>query len=200
MFLEILAGTALLVFLVGVWLFLHRDPDFEIPVFSGYLSPASGEVCDIYPVKGNKQFIKKKENGITVFLDDAPWADTIVVIMMRPQDIHTQRAPVAGTITHVTHKDGTKKNAVFGNYHSATVENENVGYAIDGKKKCVVYAIAGLLARRIVPTVKVGKKVAQGERLGSIRFGSQVALVLPKTKLLVKLGDKVLVGRTKIAS
>lgn len=199
MYLAILAATTFVVLLIGLWLFLHRDPDFDTRKVPGYLSPADGVVCDIYKVEKKEQFIKKHSSGITAMLHDAPWAKQIVVIMMQPQHIHTQRSPVDGVITQVMHKPGLKMNAVFGDYRKATAENEHVAITITGKHQCKVYLIAGLLARRIKPTVKVKQKIVQGERIGSIAFGSQVAIVLPKATVRVKVGERVLVGRTEIA-
>lgn len=184
---------------IGVWLFLHRDPDIEIRRFDGYLSPADGLVADIIAVRDKKVAIPKKHHGITAFLTDAPWAKTIVVIMMRPEHIHTQRAPTDGRVSAVVHKSGTLKNAVFGDYRLATVENEHVAFTFSGKRPCKVYLIAGLLARRIKPRVIPNQLVAQGDRIGSIAFGSQVALVLPQCTLLVKEGQRVHVGATKVA-
>ncbi len=195
----LILGGALLIVLGAIWLYLHRNPAITITPFDGYLSPADGIVADIITVTSQSQKIPKKHHGITAFLKDAPWARTIVVIMMRPEHIHTQRAPVSGTITKVIHKAGTLQNAVFGDYRKATVENEHVAFTIVGKRPCKVYLVAGLLARRIKPTAKKGQQVKQGQVIGSIEFGSQVALVLPKTKILVKEGDRAHVGTTRIA-
>jgi len=63
----------------------------------------------------------------------------------------------------------------------------------------VVVQIAGLIARRIVCWVREGIKVAKGERLGLIRFGSRVEVFLPLgSTCLVKVGDKVKAGETPI--
>jgi len=60
--------------------------------------------------------------------------------------------------------------------------------------------IAGLIARRIVCWVKEGQRVQAGERIGLIRFGSQVDMVMPKeAKLRVKAGDFVTAGDTVLA-
>ena len=190
---------ALLLLLVGVWLFAHRDPDRTIIPFDGYLSPADGIVISVHQVKARRQKIKKKAHGITAFLDDFPQGSIIIVIMMKFWHVHTQRAPAKGIVESVLHKSGTFSNAVFGDYERATVENEHAAIRISGKRPCKIYLIAGLVARRINTIVQPKRIVQQGERIGSIAFGSQVSIVLPKTTVLVKKGDRVTAGITRIA-
>jgi phosphatidylserine decarboxylase precursor-related protein len=191
--------AVLIVLLVAGWLFAHRDPDRDIAPFDGYLSPADGIVIAIHEVKGDKQKIKKKAHGITAWLDDFPQGTTIVVIMMKFWHVHTQRAPADGVVQSTFHQDGTFANAVFGDYSKATVENEHAGMTFSGTRPSKVYLIAGLVARRITLAVKKNKKIKQGDRIGNIAFGSQVAIVLPKTKILVKKGQRVTAGVTKLA-
>jgi phosphatidylserine decarboxylase len=47
------------------------------------------------------------------------------------------------------------------------------GYEVSYKQ------IAGLLARRIVCAVKVGDRVQRGQRVGMIKFGSRVDVLMP---------------------
>lgn len=181
------------------WWFLHRDPDRVVEPFEGYLSPADGIVVGIHDAKA-EQRIEKGAHGITARLGDLPDARTVVVIMMKPWHVHTQRSPVTGRVKHTAHKGGTLLNAVFGDWQRATVENEHFSVTLAGERACKVYLVAGLLARRIVPVVRRGQHVLQGDRIGSIRFGSQVVLVLPHTdELLVRLGDRVTAGVTRVA-
>ena len=49
--------------------------------------------------------------------------------------------------------------------------------------------IAGLLARRIVFTKKVGDAVERGERVGLIKFGSRTDVIFPATaEMKVRVG------------
>jgi phosphatidylserine decarboxylase len=195
--------AAVIVVIVGLliagWKYAHRDPERTIKPFDGYLCPADGIVCDIYEIKGKKQFIKKKAHGITAFLDDFPKGETIVVIMMKPWHVHVQRAPANCTVEKVTHKDGLFLNAVHGDYRRATAENEHAAFTLSGKRPSKVYLIAGFVARRINPWAKKGQALKQGDRIGNIAFGSQVAIVLPKSKILVNVGDHVTAGITRLA-
>jgi len=201
MILTILIITAAV--LAVTWWYLHRDPERSDAKFNGYVSPANGVVVDIInapTAAQKKQFIKKGKHGITAFFKDFPKGKKIIVIMMKPQHIHTQRAPAAGTIKRVVYRFGLKRNAVFGDYLKATAENEHVLYVIEGKRPCAVYSIAGLLARRVRPIATLGQKVRQGERIAKITFGSQVAIILPTTKkILVKRGQTVIDGITPLA-
>jgi phosphatidylserine decarboxylase len=60
--------------------------------------------------------------------------------------------------------------------------------------------IAGLLARRIVFWKTIGETVALGERVGLIKFGSRVDLILDASALVqVKVGDRVKGGASVLA-
>jgi phosphatidylserine decarboxylase len=61
--------------------------------------------------------------------------------------------------------------------------------------------IAGLLARRIVFNLRAGDTVARGQRVGLIKFGSRVNVLLPaEADVLVKVGQRVQGGSTVLAS
>jgi phosphatidylserine decarboxylase len=62
-----------------------------------------------------------------------------------------------------------------------------------------VKQIAGVLARRVVTWIRLGQELKTGERIGLIRFGSRVDLVVPRrVALTVKVGDKVRGGETVV--
>ena len=83
--------------------------------------------------------------------------------------------------------------ATHGNNQLATYLRTDAG-------PCTVTQISGILARRIVTWSHVGDRVAQGDRLGMIKFGSQVTLRLPvEARVRVERGDRVVGGRTVIA-
>ena len=59
--------------------------------------------------------------------------------------------------------------------------------------------VAGLVARRIVCRVVPGQRLAAGERVGLIRFGSRVDVELPPgSRVSVRVGDIVQAGTTVI--
>ena len=65
----------------------------------------------------------------------------------------------------------------------------------------VLIANRGVIARRIVPFVKLGDEVAKGERISLIQFGSRADIYLPKqAEIKVKVGDRVVGGETILAT
>ena len=61
--------------------------------------------------------------------------------------------------------------------------------------------IAGLLARRIVFNLREGDTVERGQRVGLIKFGSRVDVLLPaEAELRVKVGQRVKGGASVLAA
>jgi len=157
-----------------LWFF--RDPEREIPQGPVMVSPADGKVVLIRP-----------EGGLTR-----------LAIFLNVFDVHVNRAPVAGTITNIDYRTG---KFLVASRDEASTENEQNTFTIEGDGTKVVFSqIAGLIARRIVCYKKPGDKVAMGERVGLIKFGSRVDILLgPEWKLTVKPGDRVSAGSSVIA-
>jgi phosphatidylserine decarboxylase len=75
------------------------------------------------------------------------------------------------------------------------VVESDEGYTVAFKQ------IAGLLARRIVFKPATGARLERGERIGLIKFGSRVDVLLPdNAELRVKKGDNVKGGSSILAS
>jgi phosphatidylserine decarboxylase len=130
-------------------------------------------------------------------LGDGPM--TRVSIFMSVFDVHINRAPIAGTIKRIAYIAGKFLNA---DLDKASEENERqhiLVEAADGTRIGFTQ-IAGLVARRIVPFVKVGEAVGLGQRVGLIRFGSRVDIFLPAgTGHRVTIGQRTIAGETVIA-
>jgi phosphatidylserine decarboxylase len=79
--------------------------------------------------------------------------------------------------------------------------NEHNTVSVEGDGTVVIFKqIAGLLARRIVFNPKVGDRVQRGERIGLIKFGSRVDVLLdPNAKVQIKVGDIVKGGSSVLA-
>ena len=79
--------------------------------------------------------------------------------------------------------------------------NEQNAVTVEGDGQTVVFKqIAGLLARRIVFNKKVGDRVARGERVGLIKFGSRVDVLLDASAAMqIKVGDRVKGGASVLA-
>ena len=167
-----------LLFLVLAILVLNffRDPDRVIPADVGaVVSPADGRVVQVAEEEHAGRPIRR------------------VSIFMSPLDVHVNRAPIAGAIKEVTYRKGAFRVA---SQDLASVENEQNVFTLVGEQgEVVVKQIAGLLARRIVFWKRQGDTLTRGERVGMIKFGSRVDVLLdPQVSLRVKVGDRVLAG------
>jgi phosphatidylserine decarboxylase len=112
-------------------------------------------------------------------------------------DVHLQRSPVHGTIKSVEHKNGKFLMAMRPEAHS--VNEQNI-ITIENKTGIfVVRQIAGFIARRCIAQVKKGDNVKMGEKIGLIKFGSQVDLHVPaQVEITVRAGDKLKGGVTVV--
>ena len=79
--------------------------------------------------------------------------------------------------------------------HKTSTQNERTSTLFETKGHNIykIKQIAGFIARRILNYMKTDQIVDKGHRLGFIRFGSRVEIVIPKNnfEILVKKGDKV---------
>src|SRR5205823_3588476 len=175
----LLAVVPLLVAAFFLWFF--RDPERAIPAAAGLIvSPADGKVTDIS----------------STLLNGRPC--TRISIFLNVFDVHVNRSPIAGVVKEVVYKHGHFGNAM----NAACAEaNEQNTVTVEGEGMTVVFKqIAGLLARRIVFTKRVGDPLARGERVGLIKFGSRTDVIFPSpSELSVKVGDRVKGGTSVLA-
>jgi phosphatidylserine decarboxylase len=169
--------SVLLLTLLFPVLFFYRDPERNIPANDKYiLSPADGKILDI----------QKNDNT------------QIIKIFMSPLNIHVQRAPASGSIKAVHYKKGTFRPAYRKEVENENEQNDIIMSTVHGDIE--IKQIAGILARRIACWVDSDDKVAQGQRIGMIRLGSQVEVSFSSHLVLIaKIGDKVKAGVTVIA-
>ena len=82
-------------------------------------------------------------------------------------------------------------------------ENERATTVIErGDMEIAMVQIASRLVRQIASYVKVGENVALGQRVGVIRLGSQVDVVLPArpdVTVAVREGQRVRAGESVLA-
>jgi phosphatidylserine decarboxylase len=174
-------------FAVPLWilaafcLYFFRDPERAIPSGAVAVSPADGKVVAV-----------KREN--------VPGSAPLnrVSIFLNIFDVHVNRAPIAGAIAKVQYQEGK--------FHVASREvcsdqNEQNVVTVQGEGTTVVFKqIAGLIARRIVFRKKPGDRVAAGERVGLIKFGSRVDVLFgPEWEIVVHPGMRVSAGSSVIA-
>jgi phosphatidylserine decarboxylase len=186
--------------LVGLTIFIlafFRDPLRVVPQGENLLvSPADGLVTLISDVPPPRELTFDDGSGAPVLPAEPV---TRISIFMSVFDVHINRAPVGGTVRRVVYIPGKFLNA---DLDKASEENERQHIMIERPDGTPIgfTQIAGLLARRIVPFVKVGDILACGQRVGLIRFGSRVDVYLPAgTSPKVLLGQKVIAGETVLA-
>jgi len=124
---------------------------------------------------------------------------TRISIFLNVFDVHVNRSPISGIITDVTYQRGKFLVASLAAASSDSEQNVVTVRASDGTT-VVFKQIAGLLARRIVFSKKVGDFVQAGERVGLIKFGSRVDVILgPEWRVEVTPGMHVSAGSTVLA-
>ena len=121
-----------------------------------------------------------------------------ISIFLNVLDVHVNRSPIAGIIRDVRYQRGEFMNAMGAN---CAEQNEQNIVTVEGEGQRVIFKqIAGLLARRIVFNKKIGDTLARGERVGMIKFGSRVDVLLDATaSLQVRVGDRVKGGASVLA-
>jgi phosphatidylserine decarboxylase len=196
--LSLLAVAAVLAWATGNWawsmapvllavffLWFFRDPERTIPLEPGLIvSPGDGlvtETAAIATPDGPRQ-------RISIFLSVF--------------DVHVNRSPIAGVVASVRYKKGQYLNAM--NPASADQNEQNIVTVRDGRGaglEVTFKQIAGLLARRIVFNFTEGHSVERGQRVGLIKFGSRVDVLLPiEAVLRVKVGQRVKGGSSVLAA
>ncbi len=153
------------------FLAFFRDPPREIG--AGLVSPADGRVLSADPASGKMS------------------------IFMGVADVHVNRAPMAGTVVRQDHRPGG--HAVASKAEAS--RNERLEWEFATRLGPLrLTQVAGAFARRIVPYLHAGDKVKKGQRIGLVRFGSRVDLVLPSgCRVTVAPGDRVRAGTSTIA-
>lgn len=184
----------------------YRDPERRAPAGDDMIvSPADGEVLyvresrgGVLPVadKHGRRYPLHELTKTKLAHDDA----VVVGVGLSFLDVHVNRAPIAGRITRIRRFPGR-----FGSLRQPEMvfENERATMVIErGHLQIAVVLIASRLVRRIVTFVAEGDEVAAGQRLGMIRFGSQVDVVLPAGEGLlvtVRPGERVRAGESIVA-
>lgn len=158
-----------------------RDPERVIPSDPGaVVSPADGRIV----VVTDEENAGRPGKRISIFL--AIW------------NVHVNRAPAGGVISKLEYKPGKFLAAM--REQASVVNEQNVFTLSTDAGEMVFKQIAGLIARRVVSWKKAGERVARGERIGLVRFGSRADVWVPQdAEILVKLGDHVKGGASVLA-
>jgi len=155
-------------------LYFFRDPQRPPLNQKGLLSPADGKIVQIIDVEDAEMGRAKQ---ISIFLSVF--------------NVHSQRVPESGRVIWKKYHPG-KFLAAFN--HKASLDNEQTVVFFETEKgdKYKIKQIAGLIARRILNYMEGENQVQRGQRLGFIRFGSRVDIIVPPDfQIAVSLGDVV---------
>lgn len=167
--------------LAAFFLWFFRDPERTIPQGEGLIvSPADGLVTEVAKI----DTLAGPQQRISIFLSVF--------------DVHVNRSPISGVLREVRYQKGLYLNAM--NPDSAVKNEQNI-VTIQGDGVTITFKmIAGLLARRIVFSLKEGDIVKRGQRVGLIKFGSRVDVLLPASAVIgVKKGQRVKGGASILA-
>ena len=163
--------------LAAFCLWFFRDPERVVPAGYHAVSPADGKVVAVKPQDGQ----------------------TRVSIFLSPLDVHVNRTPISGEVTRVEYKKG---EFLVASREEASARNEQSTITVKGSDGVSITfkQIAGLVARRIIVYKHVGDKVAMGERIGLIKFGSRMDIFFgPEWDMAVKVGERVWAASSIIA-
>jgi phosphatidylserine decarboxylase len=173
------------VLLAVFFLWFFRDPSRSVPTGPGIVvSPGDGHVTEAAIINTPEGPRRRISIFLSVF------------------DVHVNRSPISGVLSRVQYQKGEFLNAM--NPASAERNEQNSvtvrGLGADAGFEVTFKQIAGLLARRIVFRCAEGQAVERGQRVGLIKFGSRVDVLLPAAaELRVKVGERVKGGASILA-
>jgi phosphatidylserine decarboxylase len=175
--------------ILTLWIaYFFRDPWRVTPTRAGLIvSPADGTIVALGPAPPPPE------------LDMGAEPVTRIGIFLDLFDVHVARVPVGGRVAKVHYTKGRFINASL---DKASEHNERLAIRVapDEAPEIAFVLIAGLVARRIVCGLGGGERVAAGQRVGIIRFGSRVDIYCPPPYVpLVALGQRMIGGETVLA-
>jgi phosphatidylserine decarboxylase len=199
-------GLALTLSLSMILLRFWRDPERLPPEEDGVvLAAADGKVIYTRTVeqgstplitKGERDYFLKELTGTDLLSSSAH----VIGVEMTYLDVHVTRCPIAGQVQLQKRIKGKfislrKDEAPFVNERVTTVISK-------GSLSAAVVQVASRMVRRVESYLNTGETVHAGQRLGMIKFGSLVAVVLPRREdvtIEAKPGDRVTAGVSILA-
>lgn len=190
----------------GLMFAFWRDPERIPPKTRGVvLSAADGQVAYVTAVAdGSVPLVTKQGRDYrleeltgTSLVGSPAW---VIGVEMNFLNVHVNRCPIDGQVRLLKHIPG---RFISLRKDEAPFVNERLTTVIEGSKLSVaVVQVASRLVRRIQGYLSMGQMVSAGQRLGMIRFGSLVAVVLPQRpdiSIAVQVGDRVTAGISILA-
>lgn len=175
--------------MLTLWcIYFFRDPHRTIPLRQGLVvSPADGRVTMIVPAVPPPELDMGAEPMLRVS------------IFLNVFNVHVNRIPISGKVVIAAYHPGKFLSASM-DKASDVNERAAVRLQLEDGKEIAFVQIAGLVARRIITTLRNGQEVRTGERYGLIRFGSRLDIYLPRdAQPLVIVGQTAIGGETILA-
>jgi phosphatidylserine decarboxylase len=193
----------LVVYLAALAYRFYRDPERAAPSDpAAVVSPADGTVIYVRRIAPGS-LLECDKRGSRLILDELTETHLAyrelwqIGISMVFTDVHVNRAPIAGRVLLSGHRPGQ-----FLSLRRADAVNLNERQTLlldNGRFQVAIVQIASRLVRRIQSYVQPGQHVDLAQRIGMIKFGSQVDLFLPLASvgpLCVEEGDIIKAGET----
>ena len=174
------------------------------------LLAAAGAVAAFFrdperPLPSDPALLCAASDGFVTGVDhdvEEPWLPggraTRITVFLSLTDVHVNRSPVAGRVERAEQLgDGFAPALLRG-----AQDNRRNRLLLSGPAgPVVVVQVAGALARTITNWVGVGDRVAAGQRLGLIHFGSRTDVLFPEgtVDVLVSRGTRVRGAVTPLA-
>lgn len=191
---SLLWAAGLMVWLpfIALLVLFFRNPRRQVPAGPGdMVAPADGTVTDVAEVD-EPELVQGRAVRVGIFLSIF--------------SVHVNRAPVAGQVERVLHRDGAHHDA---RKPECATENESNCIVLVGDEpsypagtRFVVKQVSGAIARRIICPLSPGDHVVRGGLVGMIKYGSRTELYFPVAlgaRVLVQPGDRVTGGETVLA-
>jgi len=156
--------------------FFFRDPIREVIDFNKnqFLSPADGTILSVKDIEDPDIGPAKK---ISIFLSFF--------------NVHRQWVPSTSKVLNMYYNPG-KYFIAFKDKASLDNEHTSILFKDNNNNPFRIKQIAGFVARRIVNHMKPELRVDRGQKLGFIKFGSRVEIIVPNNfEVFIKKGDKV---------
>lgn len=180
-----LSGILLILFWFFIVSFFREPRRVKIHDADLIFSPCDGRVVVTEKVVENEYFDGREVMQISIF--------------MSVTNVHMNWFPVGGVVKYFKYHPG---RFLVAWHPKSSTENERTTTVVETQQgyEVMFRQVAGVVARRIVSYMTVGKEVKQNDKCGFIKFGSRIDLLIPKeSELLVEIGDRVVGTQTPLA-
>ncbi len=182
---SLIIGGVIAAVLCGFMLNFFRDPPRTPPAEPDLIvAGADGRIMNVRLVN-EPHFFGGETVRISIFLSLL--------------DVHVNRAPMAGRVTHLDYVRGKR---YFTFREESSDHNQHSTILIESDDlMCMVKQIVGPVARRVVYWLEEGQDLEKGERIGMMKFGSRLDMYFPsdRVEVLVRADDVVRAGETVVA-